>query len=71
VLEKEGVPTAVIGTDEFLSLGKLESRSRGLPDLPFVITKHPLGGLREPDVLAKAASLVADTVRAVCAGAAK
>jgi hypothetical protein len=36
-----------------------------------VITKHPLGGLREPDVLAKAASLVADTVRAVCAGAAK
>jgi len=43
VLEKEGVPTAVIGTDEFLSLGKLESRSRGLPDLPFVITKHPLG----------------------------
>jgi len=36
-----------------------------------VITKHPLGGLREPDVLAKEASLVADTVRAVCAGAAK
>ncbi len=71
MLEKEGVPTAVIGTDEFLALGKLESRSRGLPNLPFVIAKHPLGGLRAPEVLAKAEALVAETVSAVCAGAAK
>jgi hypothetical protein len=65
------VPTAVIGTDEFLSLAKLESRSRGLPDLPFVITRHPLGGIKEPEVVAKAAALVADTIRALCAGPAK
>ena len=61
----------MVGTDEFLSLGKLESRSRGLPDLPFVITKHPLGGLKEPEVLAKAAALVPEALRAVCTGAPK
>jgi hypothetical protein len=70
VLEKEGVPTAVVGTDEFLSLFKLEARSRGLPDLPVAITKHPLGGLREPDVLAKAEALVPQTVAAVLRGGA-
>ncbi len=71
MLEKEGIPTAVVGTDEFLALGRLESRSRGLPDLPFALTKHPIGGLRPPDVLAKAAALVPETVRAVCSGAPK
>jgi hypothetical protein len=70
VLEKEGVPTAVVGTDEFLSLFKLESRSRGLPDLPAVIMPHPLGGLREPEVLAKAAALVHATVGAIVNGGA-
>lgn len=58
-----------MGTDEFLSLGKLESRSRGLPDLPFAITPHPLGGLHRPEVEAKAGALVPDTLSAVCAGA--
>ncbi len=71
MLEKEGVPTVVVGTDEFLSLGKLEARSRGLPDLHFAITKHPLGGLREPEVVEKAEGLLADTLCAVAAGAAK
>jgi hypothetical protein len=68
VLEKEGVPTVVVGTDEFLSLGKLEARSRGLPDLPFALTRHPLGGLKEPEVVEKAAGLVVETLRAVCSG---
>ena len=51
-----------------MSLFKLEARSRGLPDLPVVITKHPLGGLREPEVLAKAEAMLPQTVSAVLAG---
>jgi hypothetical protein len=70
VLEKEGVPAVVVGTDEFLSLGRLESRSRGLADLDFAITQHPIGGLRPPAVLAKAEALVADVVRSLTDGAA-
>lgn len=69
MLEKRGVPTAVVGTDEFLALGQLESRSRGLADLPFVITKHPLGGLHDGEVRAKAAAMLEDTLRALTADA--
>ena len=65
MLEKRGVPTAVIGTDEFLALAQLEARSRGLPDLPFVMTRHPIGGLHPDEVRARAAALVGETLRAL------
>ena len=61
------MPTVVIGTDEFLPLGLLESKARGLPELRFAVTKHPIGGLRPPLVLEKAAALADDTVRAITA----
>ena len=65
VLEKEGVPTVVIGTDEFQSLAALESKARGLPDLPIAITQHPIGGLKPDAVREKAAAMVAGTLAAV------
>lgn len=55
----------MIGTDEFRALGVLESKARGMPDLRFAITRHPIGGLRPPAVLEKAAAMVEDTVAAV------
>jgi hypothetical protein len=55
----------VIGTDEFESLGRLESKARGIPDLPIAITKHPIGGLKPDQVRAKAAAMVEATVKAV------
>jgi hypothetical protein len=61
------VPTVVVATDEFLPLGRMESTARGLPELPFVVTAHPLGGLRPPLVAEKAAALVEATARAVTA----
>jgi len=63
VLEKEGVPTVVVGTDEFQSLATLESKARGMPDLPIAITKHPIGGLKPDQVRAKAAAMVAATLK--------
>lgn len=65
MLEKEGVPTVVVGTDEFLSLAQLESKARGMPDLHLAITQHPIGGLKPEQVAAKAESLVEATVRGV------
>lgn len=55
----------VIGTDEFLALGMLESKARGMPDLRFAITEHPIGGLRPPVVLAKARAMADATARAI------
>lgn len=68
MLEKEGIPTVVVGTDEFLSLAQLESKARGMPDLPLAITQHPIGGLKPNQVTVKAESLVDALVRGVTEG---
>ena len=59
----------MIGTDEFESLGRLESKARGMADLPIAITKHPIGGLKPEQVRTKAAAMVEATVSAVATGA--
>ena len=65
MLEQKGIPTVVLGTDEFATLAKLEARNRGMADLPLVLVPHPLGGIREPEVLKKADLAVEPVVRAV------
>ena len=71
MLEQEGIPTVVVGTTEFQALCKLEARARGLPELRFAITEHPIGGLRPPVVLAKAEPLLNDVVGALLGGGTK
>jgi hypothetical protein len=51
-----------MGTYEFEQLAKLESKNRGLADLPLALIPHPLGGIREDEVVKKA-ELVVDVVR--------
>ena len=60
----------VIGTDEFIELARLESRNRGLADLPVVTVPHPLGGIPEVDVLKKVDDAVAPVAAALLAGGA-
>jgi hypothetical protein len=36
-----------------------------MPDLRFVITTHPIGGLKPEQVRAKAAAMIDETLRAV------
>jgi hypothetical protein len=62
VLEQRGIPTVVMGTYEFEQLAKLESKNRGLADLPLALIPHPLGGIREDEVMKKA-ELVVEVVR--------
>jgi len=51
-----------MGTYEFEQLAKLESKNRGLADLPLALIRHQLGGIREDEVVKKA-ELVVDVVR--------
>jgi hypothetical protein len=62
VLEQRGIPTVVMGTYEFEQLAKLEAKNRGLADLPLALIPHPLGGIREDEVLKKA-ELTVEIVR--------
>jgi len=54
MLEQRGVPTAVMGTFEFETLARLEAKNRGIETLPLALVPHPLGGIREDEVVRKA-----------------
>ncbi len=57
----------MVGTDEFQALARLEARNRGLPELPIALTQHPLGGIPEEEVVAKAKDLADAVATAVSA----
>jgi hypothetical protein len=65
VLEQHGIPTVVMGTKEFETLATLEARNRGLADLPLALIPHPLGGIREEEVVRKAELVIEVVVSAV------
>ena len=65
MLEQHGIPTVVMGTLEFEQLARLESKNRGLEDLPLALIPHPLGGIREEEVIQKADLAVEVVVAAV------
>jgi hypothetical protein len=65
VLEQRGIPTVVMGTKEFETLATLEARNRGLADLPLALIPHPLGGIREEEVVRKAELVIEVVVSAV------
>jgi hypothetical protein len=60
-LEKQGIPTAVICTEPFVSSAKAMSKIGGIPDYPFVVLPHPLGSL-EPEALRQLAMQAAPEV---------
>ena len=65
IFEARGIPTVVIGTDEFIELARLESRNRGVPELPVVTVPHPLGGIEVAEVLKKVEDAVGPVVAAL------
>ena len=54
-----------MGTDEFVELARLESRNRGMANLPLALVPHPLGGIAENEVLAKVDAVMEAVVRAL------
>ena len=54
-LTKRGLIAAVICSDSFMKLGKAQAKVFGVPDLPLLEIKHPLGGLAIDHVRERAA----------------
>lgn len=42
IMEKLGVPTAVVNTEPFIASSQAMAVSQGIPDYPFVIIPHPI-----------------------------
>ncbi|MDH5535332.1 MAG: hypothetical protein OEZ08_07170 [Betaproteobacteria bacterium] len=57
-LRRRGLVTAVICSDPFLKLGQNQARTFGVPDLPLLMIKHPLGGISLEDVKARADQVI-------------
>jgi hypothetical protein len=63
-LEKRGIPTALICTEEFIVPATTMARVCGIPEYPFVVIPHPLSSLTAAQVQARAAG-VADQIAAI------
>jgi hypothetical protein len=53
----------VICSDPFLKLGQAQARVFGVPDLPLLVIKHPLGGQSIEEVKARADHAVTQFVK--------
>ena len=49
-LTKRGLIAAVVCSDTFMKLGTAQAKVFGVPDLPLLEIKHPLGGLNMEQV---------------------
>ena len=63
-LEKMGVPTVTIVTDQFVTLARGTQKSQGLTDMCFVTVPHPIGMLPKEQVDAKVDAAFGDIVKA-------
>jgi hypothetical protein len=63
-LEKKGIPTVTIATDQFISLARNTMASQGLKDMSFVIIPHPIGVISHADVHSKVAAAFDDILEA-------
>jgi hypothetical protein len=57
-LEKLGIPSAVIVTDEFVNQAKAIAEIQGIPDYPFAIVHHPIGRLTPADLKSRAQAAI-------------
>ena len=64
-LGKKGIPTIVVCTDRFEALARMMLKNLGMPDIPLVITSHPVGGLQVDEVKAKAERLSEDIIKLI------
>ena len=62
-LRKRGLTATVICSDPFLKLGQAQARVFGVPDLPLLVIKHPLGGQSIEEVKARADHAVTQFVK--------
>ena len=68
-MERRGVPTAVICTEEFVASVKAQAEICGNPGYEFAIVAHPLGSLTAAELRDRAAVAVPQVI-AILTGAA-
>ncbi|MBI2910234.1 MAG: hypothetical protein HYX92_21540 [Chloroflexi bacterium] len=61
LLEKRGIPTALLCAGSFSTVGQLQAKALGVPWLPIVVAPYPFGTL-SPEALKKAADEAIDEV---------
>ena len=66
-LERRGVPTATIVTQEFLAAGREHAQNFGLPDYPLAVIGHPIAN-RRPEEIRRMADATWDQVLAALTG---
>lgn len=64
-LKRRGLVSAVVVSGPFLKLGQTQARTFGVPDLPLLLIKHPLGGLALDDVRARADQVIPQFVEII------
>ena len=62
-LTKRGLLAAVVCSDSFMRLGKAQAKVFGVPDLPLLEIRHPLGGLDMDQVRERAAVAMPQLLR--------
>lgn len=66
-MEKAGIPTALVCTDEFGPLARAESQVLGIESLPLIAIPHPLADNAQALVDAKAQAIVPELALALTA----
>jgi hypothetical protein len=64
-LTKRGLIAAVVCSDTFMKLGTAQAKVFGVPDLPLLKIRHPLGGLDMDKVRERAAVALPQLVKVV------
>jgi hypothetical protein len=62
-IEKMGIPTVTIVTNEFMGLARSTMKSQGAPDMAMTEIQHPVGGIKKDEVEAKAKTIIDDLIR--------
>ena len=57
-LEAMGRPTVLLATSRFADFARESAIGYGLPNARIVVVEHPLGGVAEPLIAARAAAAV-------------
>lgn len=61
-MEKRGIPSAAICTDQFIPTARAMAAVGGLPDYPFATIQHPIGSMPD-EQLKRRAEIAAPQVR--------
>jgi hypothetical protein len=56
--ERLGIPTVAVITDRFEASARAMAEANGLPDYPFAVIPHPIAGIGDDDLRARAEAAV-------------